>query len=56
MMNCTDSKGRPKRRYDSEFDALCAAGQVPDMKTMIGLQWLQRWKAGGWPLDWIAAA
>jgi len=26
------------------------------MKTMIGLQWLQRWKAGGWPLDWIAAA
>ena len=41
---------------EAELDALCAAGQVPDMKTMIGLQWLQRWKAGGWPLDWIAAA
>jgi len=40
---------------EAELDALCAAGGVPDMKTMIGLQWLQRWRAGRWPLDWIAA-
>jgi ADP-ribose pyrophosphatase len=38
-----------------EFDALCAAGQVPDMKSMIGLQWLQRWRAGAWPLEWVPA-
>lgn len=40
---------------EAELDALSAGGGVPDMKTMIGLQWLQRWKAGHWPLDWIAA-
>ena len=25
MINCMDSKGQPKRRYDSEYEALDAA-------------------------------
>jgi ADP-ribose pyrophosphatase len=40
---------------ESELDALAARGQISDMKTMIGLQWLQRWRAGPWALDWRAA-
>jgi len=39
----------------TELDQLAAAGDLPDMKTMIGLQWLQRWRAGGWPLRWVDA-
>lgn len=39
----------------AELDQLAAAGGLPDMKTMIGLQWLQRWRAGGWPLRWVDA-
>ena len=35
-----------------ELDAIAAAGGLPDVKTLIGLQWLQRWRAGAWPLDW----
>jgi ADP-ribose pyrophosphatase len=38
-----------------EYDALAAAGGIPDMKTMIGLQWLQRWRSGSWPLEWVGA-
>ncbi|MFZ4650458.1 MAG: NUDIX domain-containing protein [Rubrivivax sp.] len=40
---------------ERELDALAAAGQLSDMKTMIGLQWLQRWRAGKWALDWRPA-
>ncbi len=39
----------------TELDRLAGGGGLPDMKTMIGLQWLQRWRAGGWPLDWVDA-
>ncbi|MFN4116575.1 MAG: NUDIX domain-containing protein [Inhella sp.] len=35
------------------LDAACARGEVTDAKTLIGLLWLQRWQAGGWPLDWV---
>lgn len=38
-----------------ELDALAMRGELPDVKTMIGLQWLQRWRAGAWPLDWRSA-
>ena len=38
-----------------ELDALCASGEVTDAKTLVGLLWLQRWRAGGWPLVWRAA-
>jgi ADP-ribose pyrophosphatase len=35
-----------------ELDALAARGELTDAKTLIGLLWLQRWRAGGWPLVW----
>lgn len=38
-----------------ELDRIAGSGGLPDMKTMIGLQWLQRWRAGGWPLQWVDA-
>lgn len=41
---------------EAELDALAATGELTDMKTMIGLQWLQKWRAGRWPLDWHPAA
>ncbi|MFT3665338.1 NUDIX domain-containing protein [Piscinibacter sp.] len=34
-----------------ELDRLCAAGAVTDAKTLIGLQWLQNWRAGRWSID-----
>jgi ADP-ribose pyrophosphatase len=56
----------PQRLDDGEFvevvrvdepalDALAARGELPDVKTMIGLQWLQRWRSGAWTLHWQAA-
>ena len=41
---------------ETEIDALARAGALPDMKTMIGLQWLQQWRGGRWPLAWGPAA
>jgi ADP-ribose pyrophosphatase len=38
-----------------ELDALCASGEITDAKTLVGLLWLQRWRAGRWPLVWHAA-
>ena len=38
-----------------ELDALCARGEVTDAKTLIGLRWLQKWRAGLWPLAWQPA-
>ncbi len=37
---------------EPELDALAARGELTDVKTLIGLQWLQKWRAGLWPLDW----
>ena len=33
-----------------ELDRRCAAGEVTDAKTLIGLQWLQNWRAGRWDI------
>jgi len=33
-----------------ELDRLCAQGAVTDAKTLIGLQWLQNWRAGRWAI------
>lgn len=41
---------------EAELDALAAAGGLPDVKTHIGLHWLQRWRAGAWVLPWVADA
>jgi ADP-ribose pyrophosphatase len=38
-----------------ELEALAAAGELTDAKTLIGLLWLQRWREGCWPLRWTAA-
>lgn len=44
------------RLSESELDALAQRGELPDVKTRIGLHWLQRWRAGAWTLDWAPAA
>ena len=31
-------------------------GELTDAKTLIGLMWLQNWRAGHWPLRWQTAA
>jgi ADP-ribose pyrophosphatase len=38
-----------------ELDAFARAGTLTDAKTLIGLLWLQNWRAGRWPLHWQAA-
>ena len=38
-----------------EIDAWCAEGAITDAKTLVGLLWLQRWRAGAWPLVWRPA-
>ncbi|MBK1614237.1 ADP-ribose pyrophosphatase [Rubrivivax gelatinosus] len=40
------------RFSEAELDALAASDGLPDVKTLVGLQWLQRWRAGAWPLAW----
>jgi ADP-ribose pyrophosphatase len=42
-------------REAHEVQALLHAGELTDMKTALGLLWLQRWRCGGWSLDWQAA-
>ena len=38
-----------------ELDALDLAGGLSDVKTVIGLHWLQRWQAGRRRLTWLGA-
>lgn len=38
-----------------ELDALASRGDLTDAKTLIGLLWLQNWRAGRWPLEWRPA-
>lgn len=40
---------------EAELDRLAARGELTDAKTLIGLLWLQKWRAGLWALDWQAA-
>jgi len=37
---------------EAELDSLAAGCDLPDVKTRIGLHWLQRWRAGAWSLRW----
>lgn len=37
---------------EADLDARCASGEVTDAKTLIGLQWLQKWRSGDWALQW----
>lgn len=40
---------------EADLDALAARGELTDVKTLVGLQRLQRWRAGAWPLDWLTS-
>jgi ADP-ribose pyrophosphatase len=40
---------------ESELDALARSDAITDAKTLIGLLWLQNWRAGRWTLDWFVA-
>lgn len=40
---------------EHEIDAMCADGRITDAKTLIGLMWLQKSRAGAWPLHWQPA-
>lgn len=40
---------------EAELDHLAARGELTDAKTLIGLLWLQKWRAGLWALDWQPA-
>lgn len=35
-----------------EVDAAAARGELTDAKTLVGLLWWHRWRAGAWPLAW----
>ena len=35
-----------------QLDAMASSGELTDAKTLIGLLWLQNWRAGRWPLEW----
>ena len=35
-----------------ELDRLAQAGQLTDVKTLVGLQWLRQWHRGEWSLSW----
>ena len=41
---------------EAELDAIANRDALPDVKTLIGLHWLQRWRAGTRPLAWLSAA
>ena len=38
--------------HEAELDALAGRGELTDVKTLIGLQWLQKWRSGQWSLSW----
>jgi ADP-ribose pyrophosphatase len=38
---------------ETDLQQRAAAGELSDMKTVIGLLWLQQWRAGLWPLNWL---
>lgn len=43
------------RWSEVELDAAVLAGDVTDAKTLAGLWWLQRWRAGAWQPEWRQA-
>jgi len=40
---------------EAELEAHAGRGELSDVKTLVGLLWLQKWRAGLWALDWHAA-
>jgi ADP-ribose pyrophosphatase len=39
-----------------ELEILAGRGELTDAKTLIGLMWLQNWRAGRWALSWRSGA
>lgn len=39
----------------NELEAMSLRGELPDVKTQIGLAWLQRWQNGKMSLPWLSA-
>jgi ADP-ribose pyrophosphatase len=37
-----------------ELEHAAGRGEITDAKTLIGLLWLAHWRAGRWPLRWMA--
>ena len=37
------------------LEALAHSGELTDAKTLIGMLWLQNWRAGRWPIVWQPA-
>jgi len=37
---------------ERELDDLAQAGELTDVKTLVGLQWLRQWRQGAWSLSW----
>ncbi|MFT3856366.1 MAG: NUDIX hydrolase [Aquabacterium sp.] len=31
-------------------------GVLTDVKTIVGMMWLQKWRAGQWPLEWVTVS
>jgi ADP-ribose pyrophosphatase len=40
---------------EEALNQLAQRGDLTDAKTLIGLLWLQNWRAGRWPLTWVPA-
>ena len=40
---------------EDELAGASGKGEVTDAKTLVGLLWLQNWRAGRWPLRWVSA-
>ena len=38
-----------------QLDTAAQRGELTDAKTLVGLLWLQNWRAGRWPLVWQTA-
>ena len=40
---------------EAELDAAARGGELTDAKSLVGLLWLQNWRAGRWSLSWQLA-
>ena len=40
---------------EADLDAAVQRGELTDAKTLVGLLWLQNWRAGRWSLSWRPA-
>lgn len=36
-----------------ELEAWIHTGRLTDVKTIVGLMWLQKWRTGQWALEWV---